>query len=378
MDSAWAGLAAVPLLIAANAFFVIAEYALVAIRPTQVEQMRQGHGPLARIGDALAALKSDMPSALGAIQVCITLTNLLLGWLGEPAMSWLIARALAPLGAALPEAISSAFATALGFLIVTLLTVVLSELLPKALTLQYTQAMARLTALPILLIGRLLTPLVWLMNVMASGTSRLLGLGPVEIEGKPHTAEEIRAIAMEAHDAGVLTPRERSLILNSLGLGRRKAREIMVPRVRVSYLDLRWTMEQNLQVMGQYLFSRLPLCDGGMDHVVGLVYTKEFLTASQEATDDPMVLSLLARPAVFMPVTVSLDRLLAAFGERGSHLIFLVDEYGGVAGIVTLHDVVQELVGPMTDSGEQQRPPPRQANKHGGQSPPGPGAGTMR
>lgn len=335
-----------PLLIALNAFFVIAEYALVAIRPSQIESIAARGGVAS--ANAMRKLRADMPGALGTIQVCITMTNLLLGWLGEPAMSAVLHRALRPLGIFLPANAGVIIATALSFIIVTLLTVVLSELVPKALTLQYTVLLARLTALPVLGIRQVLQPLVWLMNQMGDLTTRALGLGRVRIEGQAHTAEEIRLIATEAGEAGALSPRERSLILNSLSLGRKRAHDIMVPRVRVAFLNLRKSMAENTAIVESHLFSRFPLCDGSMDRVLGVVYAKEFLTACQEETD-PSVMQLISRPAVFVPVTVGLDRLLALFHERRTHLLFLVDEYGGVEGIVTLTDVVDELLGEMPE-----------------------------
>jgi putative hemolysin len=137
------------------------------------------------------------------------------------------------------------------------------------------------------------------------------------------------------------------LILRSLTIGRRMAREIMVPRVRVAHLDLKRSMEANREVMNAHLFSRLPLCNGGMDNVIGVVPTKEFLSAYHAAADSS-VLSLIAQPPVFMPRSVTLERLLEAFHEKRTQLIFLVDEYGGVEGIVTLKDVVDELLEPIS------------------------------
>jgi CBS domain containing-hemolysin-like protein len=161
------------------------------------------------------------------------------------------------------------------------------------------------------------------------------------------TVEELQHITADAAAQGNLTLRERTLILNSLTLGRRTAAEIMVPRVRVSYLDVQRTMAENKAAISSYLFSRMPLCDGGMDNVIGIVYTKEFLTAVEETEGDSSVLLLIARPPVFAPVTIPLDRLMTRFHDDKTHLMFLVDEHGGVQGIVTLTDVVNELVGPM-------------------------------
>lgn len=343
----WNRLALVPLLIAMNAFFVVAEYAVVAIRTSQIATLRErGHR---RAADALQSLKGDMASAIGAIQICITLMNLLIGWLGEPAMSGLLHWMLQPIGQLVPAAVFDGASIAISLTLVTLLTVVLSELVPKALTLQHALLAGRVVAVPMLQVRRVIQPMVWVMTGMANLVTRGLGLGRVSIADVAPSVEEIRVIAAEAADQGTLTPRERSLILNALTLGRRTAGQIMVPRVRVAYLDLRQSMSENRRVMNEYLFSRLPLCDGGLDRVVGVIYTKEFLTAYEEQLEDSSVLLLIARPPVFVPVSVTLDRLLQEFHDRRTHLIFLVDEHGGVAGIVTVNDVVDEVIGEMSE-----------------------------
>ncbi len=355
MDFDWR-LPTVPFLIGLNAFFVAAEYAVVASRTTHIENLRGGRRR--RAADALERLKENPTSAIGAIQVCITLTNLLLGWIGEPAMSAILLLLMSPLVDFLPTGMFRILATTLSFIVVTLLTVVFSELLPKALTLRYVTPVARLTAVPVLGIQRAISPLVAMMNGMANLVTRPLGLGSVdEMESEQHTMEEIRLIASEAAEAGVLTPRERSLVLNSLALGRKTAEQIMVPRIRVAYLDLKKSLDENMAVINQHLYSRLPLCDGGMDRVIGIVYTKEFLAASQEGPVNISVLSLIARPAVFAPVTISLDALLNHFHQQHSHLLILVDEYGGVEGIVTLTDVVDEVLGEMSETPFSATPP---------------------
>lgn len=343
----WNRLVLVPVLIALNAFFVIAEYAVVAIRSSQIATM-QSRG-YRRSAAALQALKDDLASAIGAIQICITLMNLLIGWLGEPAMSGLLHWLLRPLGEVVPVAVFDAASIAISLTVVTLLTVVLSELVPKALTLQHTLLAARLVAVPMFRIRQFIQPMVWVMTGMANLVTRSLGLGRVSIADAAPSVEEIRVIAAEAGEQGTLTTRERSLILNALTLGRRTAGQIMVPRVRVAYLDVQKSMAENRRVMNEYLFSRLPLCDGGLDRVLGVVYTKEFLTAYEEQLEDSGVLLLIARPPVFVPVNVTLDRLLQEFHDRRTHLIFLVDEHGGVAGIVTVNDVVDEVIGEMSE-----------------------------
>lgn len=363
MDFRWA-LASVPLLIAFNAFFVAAEYALVAIRLPQIEAL--GRSGRRRAARAMGRLKADPAGAIGAIQVCITMTNLLLGWVGEPAMSELLALVFSPLEKFIPPAVFRGASFGLSFIVVTLLTVVFSELLPKALTLRYVPTVAGFTAVPVFGVLRAVRPLVWLMNAMADLVTRPLGLGSVtEMEKEWHTAEEIRQIASHAADHGALTPQERSLVLNALALGSRRARQIMVSRTRVVYLDLRRPMAENRRIINDHLHTRFPLCDGGLDKVIGWIPTKEFL-AAYHAEGDINVLLLLARKPVFEPETVTLDKLLSSFHREQTEIVFVVDEYGGVEGIVTLQDVVDELLAGLASAYDGHAPPaaPALASTH--------------
>ena len=342
MSLSWESLAAVPVLIGLNAFFVVGEYAVVAARPAQIQSVRAAGAR--RAASAIERLKASPASAIGAIQVCITMTNLLLGWIGEPAMSDLLRYVASPLASVLPDAVFRTLSTGLSFILVTLLTVVFSELLPKAMTLRFVEPAVRVTAVPVLAIQRLIYPLVAVMNATANAVTRPLGLGRVEdFENQQVTVDELRILANQAAADGVVPPRERAIVLNALTIGIRAAQQIMVPRLRVAYLDVRRSMDENLEVTNQYLFSRYPLCDGGLDNVIGVVRTTEFL-AAHHAGGDASVLPLISRPPAFAPESVKLDRLLEAFHERQTQLIFLVDEYGGVEGIVTLQDVFDELL----------------------------------
>ena len=170
--------------------------------------------------------------------------------------------------------------------------------------------------MPVLAIQRAIFPLVWVMNATANAVTRPLGLGRVEdFENQQVTIDELRLMANQAAADGVVTPRERSLVLNSLTIGLRTARQIMVPRVKVAFLDVRRSMDENLEVTNQYLFNRLPLCDGGLDNVLGVVRTNEFL-AAYYAGGDSSVLPLISVPPVFVPESATLDRLLETFHEH--------------------------------------------------------------
>src|SRR5687767_7767552 len=210
----WLSLLFVPGLIALNAFFVAGEYAVVAIRPPQIAALATTR--FRRSARAIARLKENPGSSIGAIQVCITMTNLMLGWIGEPAMSAVLRKLFGPLIRISPG-VMGAISTALSFVVVTLLTVVFSELLPKALTLRYAEAAASLTAATVLAIKKLVSPLVWVMNKLANAITLPLGLGSVEdMEASQVSVDELRLLAVQAGDEGVLTPGGRSLVLNSL------------------------------------------------------------------------------------------------------------------------------------------------------------------
>jgi putative hemolysin len=330
-------------LLLANAFFVATEIAMVSVRSVHFEQLRaRGKHRTAAI---LTRLKEQLTSVVGAIQVGITVSNLLLGSLAEPILTKGLQQVLGPAFNALPASVAQFTATTMGFLFVTYLTVVFSELLPKVLAIRFVVLVASLSARPVKFLLTLTWPLVWLMNKSANLVTRPLGLGDVEeAEKEIHTLDDLRLITSEAAEHGTLTNRERSLILNSLALGRRTARQIMVPRVKVAYLDLKKSMDENRRVMNEHLYSRLPLCDGSIDKVVGIVPTREFLAAFN-AEGDTSVLQLISRPAIFAPSTISLDKLLVLVDERRTQMVILVDEHGGMEGIVTLRDIVDELVG---------------------------------
>jgi len=340
MSLGWS-LAAVPFLIGLNAFLVVSEYAVVATKPVQLEALRARGWR--RAAGAMAGLQADPAGTIGAIQVCITMTNLLLGWIGEPAMSAVLERLFGAVIAVWPG--FTVVSTALSFIVVTLLTVVFSELLPKALTLRYVLPAAALTAVPVAALRVATGPLVWVMTRTANAVTRPLGLGRVEdFEKQQVTVDELRLLAMQAAEDGAVTPRERSLILNSLTVGRRRTKEIMVHRTRVEWFDLNASMDENMRVMDEHLYSRLPVCDGGLDDVVGVVSAKEFLTAYHAKGETP-ILRLIARPPVFVPELATLDQLLTLIHEKRAEMLFVVDEHGGVEGIVTLQDVVDELLG---------------------------------
>lgn len=338
-------------LVAANALFVMAEYALVRVRPSRLEELaeRGGH----RAQQALA-LVSRLDESISICQVGITLCGLGLGYLAEPAFASVFARALAPAADALGPFARTA-SLAISFLLVTFLLVVAGELIPKRLTIAATERVALGTAVPLRLFGLLAWPLVKLLDGTAQAAARLLRLDRAEDAG--HSRDEILQLLYMSAQRGQLGSMEFNLLENLFRFSRRRARDAMVPRGRVVALDVTRPAAEIVARARAEGYSRYPLIEGDLDRVVGILHVKE-LPEGDPSPD----LRKLARPPLIIPDTLSLERLLRRFQVERAHLAIVADEYGAVVGIVTLEDVLEELVGELRDefdSEEQDQVRPR-------------------
>ncbi|MBS1766915.1 MAG: HlyC/CorC family transporter [Acidobacteria bacterium] len=324
-----------------GAFFVLAEFAAVRVRATQLEAIKE------RDARAKAALEvhRDLGRHLTSIQVAITLLTITLGAVGEDAFVKDAQRLFA--GLPWPHA-GLILGTALGLLFVTLLQVVLAELVPRGLAIRAAVPWALRTAGPLLLWSKAIRPLTAFLQALSGAVERLLG-APGEAHGeRAPSEEELKHILYRSRAEGTLDLTRQELIENLFQFSKRTVREVMVPRVQAAYLDLRLDLEANLGRARETPHTRLPLVDGDLDRVIGIVHLKDLLWSLHErgaAVD----LRALARPAFFAPETQSIQSLLLEFQQRKQHLALVVDEHGGVDGLVTLEDVLEELVGEIQD-----------------------------
>jgi CBS domain containing-hemolysin-like protein len=332
------------LLVLLNGFFVAAEFALVKVRPTQLDLRRDARGRLAR------HMVSHLDSYLSATQLGITLASLALGWIGEPAFAWL----LEPLVRRLPfgtAALLHSISLTAAFLLITILHIVLGELVPKSLAIRKSERTSLWVAAPLYLFYKASYPAIWLLNHAANGMLRLVGVPPVTESELQHTEEELRRL-VGSIELGRQTPLKRELLDNIFELSQRVARQIMVPRYAVVYLDVHRPLEDNLRKARESGHTRFPLCEGDLDRVVGLVHIKDLF----RATKVPASIREIARPVTFMPETLTLDRLLKRMRAERIHLAPVHDEHGAVSGIVTLENVIEEIVGPIQDEFDDERP----------------------
>ena len=331
-----------------NAFFVVAEFALVRVRKTQL-QIAVDEG---RAG-AKAALRiaNNVNSYLSACQLGITLASLALGWLGEPAVSELIRPGLAALGVS--ESAVSAIAVAIGFALVTALHIVVGELIPKSLAIFSTDRYARLTALPLVWFYRMTAPVMWLFNSVTNGVMKLMG-HDIANEQEVYTGEEIQLLIDESTESGLINPKQNEFIDNIFDLYNKEISEIMTPRTDMQCFDLELSYSENIDMIKKYKYTRYPVCRGSKDCIDGFVHIKD-LYWNSDVKDDIKYEKLKIRPVTTVSEFLAVDRLMQIMQERGTKFVLVVDEYGGTAGIVTMSDIMKEIIGNSDDEYIQSR-----------------------
>ncbi len=344
----WAGLALGLLLVLLNGFFVAAEFALAKVRATQIE-------PQALRGERRAKVAVHMlrhlDAYLSATQLGITLASIALGWVGEPAFAWILRPLVHAIPGATPE-LEHSIALTTAFVFISILHIVFGELVPKSVAIRLPAATSLAIAFPLYLFYWLAFPAIWLLNKTANSILRLVGIQPASEHELAHSEEEVRLLLASRHGSD-LSQQKRDLLENVFELYDRIARQVMVPRGDVVYLSTERSLEQNLAVARESGHTRFPLCEGrDLDRVVGVVHIKDLFRAG--AAVPP--LERIARPIKFVPESIALDKLLARMRSERLHLVAVLDEYGGVAGIVTLENVIEEIVGEIQDEFDAERP----------------------
>ncbi|MGA3245485.1 MAG: hemolysin family protein [Bacteroidota bacterium] len=331
-----------------NGFFVAAEFAIVKIRMTQIE-------PLVAKGNRRAKVTREvithLDRYLSATQLGITMSSLALGWIGEP----LIADELLPLFQSLgitSEHWIHWISFAVAFSIITFLHIILGELGPKWLAIQNTSRTALWVSYPLSLFLAVFRPVIWVLNVSANGILSLVGLRPTGSAELVHSEEELRLIM--AHEQQGSTT-SKTIVLNAMDFRRKQAQHSMVPRTEMVVLSLSASVQDNLKVMRTHKFSRYPVFKDSIDNIVAVVYTKDIFKQDRDHQPDFSLESVL-RDATFLPETVSIEKVLETMLQRKTHMVILADEYGGTAGLITLENVLEELVGPIQDEFDREAP----------------------
>ncbi|MEW4570113.1 hemolysin family protein [Tautonia sp. JC769] len=351
-------------LLLANAFFVAAEFALVKVRVSQIDELA-GQGDWA--AKVTGRLLNHLDAYLSASQFGITLASLGLGFViersVEPGIETLLHSIGLPEGALEIQGQRIPFIPAFAFVFVTFLHISIGELVPKSLAIRAARPMALITAPPLMAFYYLFFPVIWLLNGFSDLVLRLAGIGTLDHEALAHTEEELRHILSESNQGGHLSRFERVMIENVLNLEEKTAEDAMVPRIDIVYLSLARSVEENLRIARRAGHTRFPLCEDDLTTVVGFIHVKD-LFRSSGSDDGRPDLRRLARTVPFLPETMQLDLLLLEFQRNQIHLAMLLNEHGDVVGMVTLETVLEKLVGQIQD--EFDREPPRVESKDGG------------
>jgi putative hemolysin len=339
------GLLSLFLLVLGNGFFVAAEFALVSVRRTRVEQLANEGNYLARLTNKLI---KDLDLYIAATQLGITMASLGIGFIAEPAIEHLAGPTL--LGWGIDPANVKTISFAMAFGLSTALHIVFGELAPKSLALQRSEQVSMAIAIPLIGFTAVFRPVIWLLNATGNGVVRLFGLRPVPGHHSVHSEEEIRMIVSASRQEGVLEEQEKELLNNVFDLSDTPVRGIMTPRVDMIALDENSPLRKLLELIEQHGYSRVPIYRETVDKIIGIVYIGDVLKHLSRLDD--VTVGQVARPAVFAPENMKVIDLFTLFQSKKTHMAIVVDEFGGTAGVVTLEDALEEVVGEIYDEGD--------------------------
>jgi CBS domain containing-hemolysin-like protein len=338
-------LVVIAILIALTAFFVASEFAIIRIRSSRIDQLIEEGNT-----SAISAKKviSNLDEYLSACQLGITITALGLGWLGEST----IERLLRPIFLSLhvSESMTHVLAIGIAFAAITFLHVVVGELAPKTLAIQKAEMITLVMSRPLILFYKIMYPVIWALNNSARITASMFGLKPVSENEIAHTEEELRIILSESYKSGEINQSEFKYVNKIFEFDNRIAKEVMVPRTEIESLSKDDTLDTLLQVLQEEKFTRYPIIDGDKDHIIGLVNVKEMITdLVGNENSSSQTLEKYTRPILRVIESIPIHDLLVKMQKDRVHMAVLMDEYGGTSGLVTVEDILEEIVGEIRD-----------------------------
>ena len=340
-------LAAVLALVLANAFFVAAEFGLVAVRRSRVEQLaKEGDSGARRVRDALR----DLDRYISATQLGITLASLALGWVGEATIAGLVDRVLASLGIANDPALSAAAhsvtAVTIAFAFITLLHVVLGELAPKSIALVHPESVSRAVVLPLVWFSRLMQPAIWVLNGLSAFLLRLVGMRPASEASHAHSPEELRLLVMQASKHGTIDETDSAMLAGVFDFHQKRARDVMRPRTEIIAIPIASTLDEVLAIVRSEGYSRYPVSGESLDDIVGVFIVKDLILRDEAK---PFRLADHVRDTMFVPDGRSAEKVLEDMRRTRAQMAIVLDEYAGTAGILTAEDLIEEVMGDIAD-----------------------------
>lgn len=339
------------LFVFANAFFVAAEFAIVKVRLSQIELRARTGGKIAGITKNML---ENLNAYLSATQLGITLTSLGLGWIGESVVSLIIIKVMAGVGLQIDPTLAHKIALPASFATITVLHIVLGELAPKSLAILYPEKVSMTIALPLRLFYIVFKPLIWTLNELANLILKIFGLEAPNESEQLHSSDEIRYLIEESAESGIIDNTEHKLLENIFEFSDTPVKQIMVPRNRISAVDITWSVDEIIERYIEEGFSRMPVYSGEIDNIIGEIYGKDLLNLMRNRT--LIALQDIIRPAYFVDENQKISVLLKTMQKEHAHIAIVVNEFGGAAGLVTLEDILEEIVGEIQDEYDEEAP----------------------
>ncbi len=339
----------VMLLVLLNGFFVAAEFAMVKVRSTRIETLVQEGNTRAKYAKKLV---DHLDAYLSACQLGITLASLGLGWIGEPAIANMIEPVLLNFG--FSQAVIQTISFAIAFSIITALHIILGELAPKSLAIQKADSVTIWTSVPLIGFYKIMYPFIWILNTMANAILQVIGIQTANEHEAAHTEEEIRILMEESHKQGYINKTELTLVDNIFDFAERHAKEVMIPRTDMVCLYAEDPFEQNLEKALIEQVTRYPVCAPDKDNIIGFVHIKDLLAAL--AKGEKPALREMVREVLAVPESMPISDLLKLLQKNRAQIAIVIDEFGGTAGLVTVEDILEEIVGEIQDEFDEERP----------------------
>lgn len=337
-------------LVLLNGFFVAAEFAIVKVRGSQIEiKAKDG----SHVGKVAKLIIHNLDNYLAATQLGITLASLGLGWIGERVMHSLVHDFLANFGIA--EVYISTTSTIIAFSIITVMHIVFGELAPKSIAIQRPVATTLFISYPLQAFHFIFKPFIWFLNGLARAILKLVGMHSSAGHESLHSTEELQYLLDQGRESGALDFNEHEMIKNVFDFNERVVKNIMVPRTKISGVELRTSKEEVIEVIIKEGYSRLPVYDEIMDKIVGIIHAKDILPLVAAGNKD-WTLSDIIRKPFFVTETKKINDLMSELQVKRMQIAIVLDEFGGTAGMVTLEDIVEELVGDIQDEYDEEKP----------------------
>jgi CBS domain containing-hemolysin-like protein len=340
------GLVAVVFLVLLNGFFVAAEFSLVSVRQTRITELVENGNTSAEV--VQEALKNP-DRVIAATQLGITLASLSLGWIGEPALSHFIEPILDLFPIEMRPGLSHSISAGLAFGMITFLHVVVGELAPKSIALQNPERTSLAIARPTLWSERIFKPFIWVLNGAGNALLRWVGVRPASGHELVHSVEELKMLVTASTEGGVVAPQESEMLHAIFQFGDLLARQVMIPRTEIIAVEADLPLVDIIPLITESTYTKFPVYDDNLDVILGNIHAKDLLRIMQEPGWQESTARSLVREPIFVPETMLVSTLLRQFRDNRQHIAIVLDEFGGTAGLVTLEDLLEEIVGEVSD-----------------------------